>query len=226
MPEVAKKPWYGRWWGRALILLATLILIVLTAAGFYVFSRVKEIGRGGSPLDTISQAGKFENTEGEGDRWLGAARPKLTIVEFADFACPYSLSSYPKIRELTSKYRDRVKYIFRDHAYLTEYSIDLALSARCAGEQGLYWPMHDKLFQNQGVSARADLLSLAARAGADMERFTACFDTKKYLPKIQEDLAAGEKFGITGTPTWFINGYKVEGDLPTSVWEEIVKQFK
>lgn len=222
---LGEKKWYQKWWGIILLLVFTFFLILVAAYGFYIYALSKKITNNQLIAPAPYQGQIKSRLEGGKNYWLGAGNPKITIVEFADFACPFCKNSYPKIREISLKYKNDVKIIFRDFPYLTEHSIELAQAARCAGEQGLFWPMHDKLYQNQGVSAAAELTELANQVGADLNRFNSCLSQKKYLTDIQNDLADAEKLNVEGTPTWFVNGYKIAGDLPLSAWEEILGQF-
>lgn len=229
MAEINIKPWYRKWWGILIIIILTFILITFVALGFYIYHIVKTtynnsyIGKI-SPQNTELNNKERALIEGQGNYWLGSNNPKITIVEFSDFACPYCKNSFPKIREIGLKYKSDIKYIYRDMP-LRENSLDLAMAARCAGEQGLFWPMHDKLFQNQGASTGSDLLELANQIGAEKNKLKNCFETKKYLAQIQKDFSDGESLGVKGTPTWFINGNKVEGDMPMSAWEEIISKL-
>jgi protein-disulfide isomerase len=218
--------WYKRWWGIALFGLLTLLLIFLVVFVFYVFGLSKNL-KNNSLLLPVSNI-KYDKilVEGKNNYHLGSDKAKITIVEFTDFACPFSKSSFPKIREIGLKYKKDVNIIIRDHPYLTEHSIKLAQAARCAGEQGYYWPMHDKLFQNQNVSTETELNGLARQVGADETKFSACLAKEKYLPDIRRDLADAETLALTGTPTWFINGNRIEGDMPLATWEKIIGQFK
>lgn len=229
MNDFIVRPWYKKWWGILIIVILTFVLITFVAFGFYIYRIVKtnyNNSYANKVLPNNIELTEKERVliEGQGNYWLGSKNPKIIIVEFSDFACPYSKNSFPKIREISLKYKNDIKYINRDMP-LRENSLDLAMAARCAGEQGLFWPIHDKLFQHQGVSASNDLLELANQVGADKNKFKNCFDTKKYLAQIQKDFSAGEDLGVKGTPTWFINGNKVEGDMPLSVWEEIINNY-
>ncbi len=231
LPLTQNKKWYKKWWVIILFIFTTIILILLVASGFYIADEVKKIKSGLVdqnllPLSPSPYQGEGwgEVIEGQNNYWIGAAKPKITIVEFADFSCAYCKNSFTNIREISLKYKKDVKIIFRDYpAY--EHSLDLAMAARCAGEQGLFWLMHDKLFQNQGVYKKNQLLELANQIGADVNRFNNCFTNKKYLPNIQKDFADAEKLGVTGTPTWFINGQKIAGDIPYGLWIEIMEKL-
>lgn len=225
--------WYKKWWGILLSIFGTFFLILIIASGFYIANEVKKIKSNGSISRPVFNAAKYteqrkKQVEGNDNYWAGAANPKINIVEFADFSCAYCKNSFTKIREISLKYKKDVKIIFRDYP-VYKHSLDLAMAARCAGEQGLFWLMHDKLFQNQGIYEKNQLLKLADQIGADIDKFNDCFTNKKYLKQIQKDFIDAEKLEISGTPTWFINGQKVAGDIPyelfTVIVEELIKNF-
>src|SRR3989338_8464463 len=188
--EYTKKPWFKTWWGGLILSLLTIILIFLVAAGFYVYSAVKAAKK---PVG-LKLSGQQYNAATGDHYWTGSAKPKITIVEFGDFACPFSEQSFPTVREISLKYKNDIKFIWRDYPVVTEYSALLALAGRCAGEQGLFWPMHDKLFQNQGVNTADQLSALANQIGADTARFNDCVNKQKYLPQIKKDLSDGQTF--------------------------------
>ncbi|MFH1662213.1 MAG: thioredoxin domain-containing protein [Candidatus Falkowbacteria bacterium] len=225
------KSWYKKWWGILLIIFGTLILIIAIASGFYIFDIVKKINSGEnisqkillSP-STLEGEGWGEVINGEDNYWIGSAKPKITIVEFADFSCAYCESAFTTIREIGLNYKNDVKIIFRDYP-MQEHSLDLAMAGRCAGEQGLFWLMHDKLFANQGIYEKNDLLILASQIGADVNKFNSCITNKKYLAEIQKDFDDAQEFEITGTPTWFINGYKIAGDIPYDIFIQIIDEL-
>lgn len=224
--ENSSSAWYKKWWGAMIVIIIIIILSLITAFAFYIYNFTKTIKKEGSSGIKQVELSEEERKliEGENNYWLGAPNPKITIVEFSDFACPYCKNSFPKIREIGLKYKDSVKIIFRDMP-LQETSLELALAGRCAGEQGLFWLMHDKLFQNQGISETEKLIELANQIGADKNKFSSCLNNQKYLNNIQKDFSDGKSLGISGTPTWFVNGNKIEGDVPTNVWEEIIGEL-
>ena len=220
--QYSEKPWHKRWWGVAAIIFLSIILIFLVAFGLYLYNSVKIIKN--SP--GIKLTGQTYPAADNEHYWLGAAKAPITIVEFGDFACPVCEQSFSTIREIGLKYKNDIKFIWRDYPVVAEYSALLALAGRCAGEQGLFWPMHDKLFQNQGVSTAGQLSTLANQIGADLARFNHCLNKQKYLAQIQEDLTDGQTFGNSGTPTFFINGYKVEGNIPYETFTKIIEGLK
>jgi protein-disulfide isomerase len=143
------RPWYKKWWGIILIIIISLLLIFIIAAGIYVVKQIQNINSGVS-LETIEdQRAKYlKAINGVSDNTWGAKNATITIVEFSDFACPYCKLSYPGLKMIREKYPDKVKIVYRDYP-LHDNSIFLALSARCAGEQGKFSEAHDILFENQ-----------------------------------------------------------------------------
>lgn len=219
--------WYFTWWGILIAIIAALVLILLAAFGFAVIDASKKIKNNGALTNFTPKPYTEESRkliEGKGNYWIGSANPKITIVEFADFACPHCESAYGKIREIGLKYKNDVKIIYRNFAVADNSQI-MAMAGQCAGEQGLFWLMHDKLFQNQTVSDAAGLTALANQTGADTKKFSACVSSNKYLAKIQKDLLDADELNVTGTPTWFINGSKIEGDIPYDIFIKIIEEM-
>jgi protein-disulfide isomerase len=157
-------------------------------------------------------------------RMLGSADAPVTIVEFGDFQCPYCQAVQPSIKELMDKYRGKVRLGFRDFPLrqIHPQAQQSAEAAHCAGDQGKFWEYHDLLYNNQ---SRLDVNSLkerAATAGLDAERFQVCLDSGKFRTVIDSDLQSGSIAGITGTPTFFINGVILTGAQPVSAFADII----
>jgi len=220
---INSKKWYKKWWGIILIIFLSLILILI----FAIVWQVNKIIQSGE-LDSLALKNnnvsneKLELINGKNNYWTGSMNPKITIVEFSDFACPYCANSFPVIREISEKYKDKIKFIFRDFPIIKEYSKDLALGARCAGKQGFFWEMHDKLFLNQGISTKEEIFNLAKQLKIDEFKFKNCLYDQKYLTDIQKDYADGVQLGISGTPVWFINGYMIKGSIPVDIFYNII----
>ena len=212
------------WWGKIIIAFLTLVMSFIFAFLLFVRDIAKQMNTEESGYAAQYLQGPKYQVEKEGSYWLGSSNPKVSIVEFADFACPYCKNTYTLIREVSIRYKDKVKITYRDFP-LHEESLDLAMGARCAGEQGLFWPMHDKLFTYQGIKDIAQIKEIANQVGADSQKWTKCIEEKKYLNEISEDLTEAERLGLSGTPTWFINGYKLEGDVPQKILFGIIDEL-
>jgi protein-disulfide isomerase len=198
------------------IVVLVFILIILIGALIAHFT---------APIKPAAMAQKFTVPDRLADYSFGSSTPKVTIVEFADFACPYCQDDYAAVRQVTTEYQKSVKLIFKDFP-LHDTSLDLALAARCAGEQGHFWAMYDQLYSPTWFgAATSSLPDLAVQVGANRTAFTNCLASQKYLTDIRADYADGQSLGVTGTPTFFINGYKVEGEIPADKLAQMINQF-
>lgn len=224
LPQLTK--WYRAWWGLLIIIISGIIFLAMLVFGAYVYILVNKI-KSGDIADVTQSIQKIMQTPGHyqmesaTSAWIGSANPKLTIVEFADFNCPFCKKSYPIIREISQKYKNDVKIIFRHYPITQDSSLDLALASECANEQNMFWHMHDKFFQTENPSSKISQIS--SQLPFDQNKFDACFKQQKYLNKIRLDLADAEKAEIKGTPTWFINGHKVEGEIPREVFLGVIE---
>jgi protein-disulfide isomerase len=216
--ESINKPWYLRWWGITILSFLFVFIVLGSCFVFMVFYIAKNPQANNVTISETDKTALTEKTkliEGSNNYFLGKENgAQVVIVEFADFACVHCKNEYPILRQLSIKYKDQIKIIFRDYPSIAEYSVDLANAARCAGEQGLFWPMHDKLFDNQGVSDAATIKNLASGFGVDTEKFNTCFDSQKENPQVYLNLKDGKTLNVQGTPTFFINGYQVSGEIP------------
>lgn len=161
------------------------------------------------------------------DPSIGSATARLTIVEFADFGCPYSREVSYTARRLAELYGNDVRYIYRDFP-LTDLhpGADLAAEAgECAQDQDQFWSYHDKLYQNQHDLSRDSLVRYADEIGLDTARFASCLDTHRYQGEVQADLEDGQAAGVYGTPTFFWNGNRIEGAIPEDVFEALINGF-
>lgn len=203
-------------WKIIIISIVFIFFIFISASFFYFLSLFSQY----TNINT-----KNANIDISGNYWLGTNNPRITIIEFSDFACPYCQESFSKIREISVKYKKDIKFIYKDFPILAEHSPDLAMAARCAGEQGLFWVMHDKLFLNQGVSTQKELIELANQIGLEKIQFKNCIISKKYSKEIEKDIEIGKDLGVVGTPTWFINGQKIQGNIPYDIFINIIEKL-
>jgi len=155
-----------------------------------------------------------------------AISPDLTIVEFADFECPFSRNASLTVRSLMAKYGDRVQIIFRHYPIETLHpgAGRVATAAACANEQGKFWAYHDKAFAANSYTPD-DLTRFAAEVGLDMATFERCLISGQAQVQVQKDLEAARTLGLRGTPTFMFDGQTVEGDIPPDVFESIIQRF-
>jgi protein-disulfide isomerase len=141
----------------------------------------------------------------------GNPNAKVTLVEFTDYQCPSCAKEQPVIERLITEYGDRVRFVFRDFP-LTSIHKDAekaAEAAEAAREQGKYFDFTAILFRNQSALSTDQLKQYAGVLGLDRTKFDAALDSGKYADKIQRDMADGQRLGITGTPSLFVNGSPV-----------------
>ncbi len=174
-----------------------------------------------------SHSGKRESSDDgvgmRGDPEIGPGNAPVTIVEFTDFECPYCRSEEPTLRRLRDKYAGTVRFIHMDFPLSKHpYAMVAALAARCADEQGQFWPYHDALLASQQPLSVADLKDLAERLGLSSESFDSCLDGRKYESIVRADKAEGERYGVRGTPSFLINNHLIDGALSFSALEELI----
>jgi protein-disulfide isomerase len=146
------------------------------------------------------------------DHLRGPADAPVTIVEYGDFECPYCGQAEPVVRELLAAFGD-VRYVWR-HLPLDDVHPRArlaALASEAAGRQGAFWPMHDLLLDHQDALTPVDLKRYAAELGLDTERFAADLRAHVGATHVAEDADSADLSGVSGTPSFFINGRRHHG---------------
>ena len=161
------------------------------------------------------------------DHIRGPARALVTIVEYGDFECPHCGQAEPVVRELLAGHGD-VRYVWR-HLPLTDVHPHAQLAAEAAeaaADQGAFWPMHDLLLIHQDALLLPDLLRYAAEAGLDADRFRDYLTRRAGAPRVAEDVDSADLSGVSGTPTFFINGRRHYGSYDIDALTEAVRTAK
>ena len=155
----------------------------------------------------------------------GASSAPVTIIEFSDFQCPFCRAAESSLNQVRQKYRDQVKLVYMDFPLgFHPHAMDAARAARCAAEQDKFWQFHDALFLDQKKLDPDNLKQTAAKAGLDRGKFNACFASDKHDAGIRKDMAEGNSLGVTGTPTFFINGRELIGAQPPPKFTEVIDE--
>ncbi len=158
---------------------------------------------------------------------LGSKNAKVTIVEFSDFQCPYCASFHQQVfSQIMENYIKvgKVNFIYRDFPLPFHANARAAaIAADCAGEQGKYWEYHNIIFQNQDKLDASFLIDYASRIGIDSLKFSKCIEENDGAD-IDLDIADGKRFGVTGTPMFFVNGREIEGSQPFSAFAQIIDE--
>lgn len=167
----------------------------------------------------------------DGQAWGPADAPVL-IEEFSDFQCPFcGQHARDTVPQLLAKYglSGQVRYEFNSYAFLGAESLRAAEAASCANEQGYFWQFHDLLYfnqhgENRGAFRDERLLAFAAILNLDQAAFADCLSSGKYKDQVRADAEAAKARGITTTPTFLINGNKVEGAQPMTQFDRLIAE--
>jgi protein-disulfide isomerase len=146
---------------------------------------------------------------------LGDPSAPVTMVVFSDYACPFCAQLEDTLKRLRARFHGGLRIAFRDFPLpIHKQAVPAAHAAACAGEQGRYWEMHDKLFANQQNLGSDDFNSYAEGIGLDPRRFAECVQAGRHAVEIERDRVEGERVGVAGTPATFINGRLIPGAMP------------
>ncbi len=187
-----------------------LVLGVIIAALVGVFAFTKE--KAATPGTDTAQ-----NSSQVGSRTVGEGTGGVTLVEYGDFECPACKSYYPIIQEIKKSYGDQIKFQFR-HFPLVQIHQNAMLGSRAAeaaNNQGKFFEMHDLLYENQDTwskttSPNSVLETFAKQLNLDVEKFKADMSSEATLKTINADIKTGQALGANSTPTFVINGKKID----------------
>ncbi len=161
----------------------------------------------------------------DADPSLGPADAKVTIVEYADFECPFCQSVQETLKTLMKEYAGQVRLVFKNYPIGSHGNAIIAAEAgECANEQGKFWEMHDKIFSSSPSLEEKDLKKYAEETGLDIAGFNACFDSGKYREEVGRDIADGGRLSVDGVPAFFINGRSLIGAQPIEGFRKIIDE--
>jgi len=169
----------------------------------------------------------------------GRSDAKITIIEFSDFQCPFCARFYQETLPFIDReyiQTGKARLVYRDFPLDTIHkdAQKAAEAAQCAGEQGKFWEMHDKLFENQKALGPNHLKRYAKEIGLPMTSFNECLDSGKYAKEVQKDLRDGQEAGVSGTPSFFIGftgpdktiqGFPLRGAVPYSTFKQTLDRL-
>lgn len=196
------------------------VAVVLVGAAILVSLAGSQAG----PPATNTVATREGSTKGSPDA-------RVVVDEYSDFQCPFcarfALDTFPSI-DKNYVQTGKLRWTFRHFPRIGQESIAAAQAAECAGEQGQFWPFHDKLFasqqgENKGAFSNSRLKSMARELGLS-EAFNSCLDSGRWDTKVNQDLNEGLRKGIEGTPTFFVGQKKLVGAQPYSVFEAAIEE--
>jgi protein-disulfide isomerase len=187
------------------LLIGTILVTVLLVVGVAVFASGPSADQ---PVDPVKVVG-------DGRHSKGAQNPKVTIVEFSDFQCPFCRQAYKLGDELIKKYPNDVKFIYRQFPVTGhQYAPISAQAGEAAGTFGKFWEMHDLLFETQNEwstlrtegEVRQKLTEYAEKLQIDKNEFQKRIDSSEVREKLLKDRQDGDSFNFRGTPTFYVNG--------------------
>jgi Na+:H+ antiporter, NhaA family len=150
---------------------------------------------------------------GPRDHVAGSPDAPLELVMYGDFQCPFCTAAQPILRRVRERLDRRLRFAFRQYP-LRELHPDAERAAQAgeaAAAQGAFWAMHDALYGLRGRLGAGDIVAAAERIGLDAERIRADLDAGTYAAEVQADVESGDAGGVTGTPTFFVNGVRHTG---------------
>lgn len=201
--------------------LGSVGLIIVLLFGYYLYA---------SPSDSMDTA-TSDIVITQTDHVRGAKDGKVSLVEFGDFQCPACGAWEPIVRQVLADNKDILKVTFR-HFPLVELHRNALLAAKAteaAALQGKFWEMHDTIYDKQdewseSLNARQFFVTYATTLGLDTKKFTSDIDSKAVEEKILAELKEGKRLGVQGTPTFFLNGKKLENITNLADFNKAIKQ--
>jgi protein-disulfide isomerase len=185
---------------------------------------ISELKKAGPKIQVLLDPPRTAIDVAPADPALGNANAPVTIVEYADFECPFCRRAVPTLDEIRQKYGDKVRLVWKDFplTQIHPQAFKAAEAGRCAAEQGKFWAYHDTLFGNQQALQPDDLKKYATMSGLDGAKFGECLDSSKYSDQVRDAMAAASHVGVNSTPTLYVNGRRVEGAQPFEVFARII----
>jgi len=154
----------------------------------------------------------------------GSKSAPVVLVEFADYQCPYCQKVHPELDQLRKEFGDKLAIAYKDFPLpMHPYAMKAAEAARCAGIQGKFWEFHDLLFADKKFEVK-DLKEQARAIHLDGERFDSCLDSGQTAGNVERDAEEGRRLGLTGTPSFFVNGHFSSGALSYATLRDMVAQ--
>ena len=224
---IKKKSWYKRWWAIILFIIFGLLIVFAPFYVYQTYSIYKQIKtgvyvsssdfQGEAPYDMTLLIDQFSAS-------FGNENAVVKVVEFGDFNCQMCKQAYPVVKKLKAEYGDKIQFYWRNFPVINDSSITFAKAGVCANEQELFWPLHDYMFEMTNTNLDR-LTGFLIGLGLDKNIFEECLDNKLTSSQILKDYYAAADGEVRGTPTFFINGYKVQGVLPYELWQKILDKF-
>jgi protein-disulfide isomerase len=162
----------------------------------------------------MSIAAKLKIPVSKEDHAQGPEGAPLVLVEYGDYQCPHCGRAYPMVKRLQKALQGKMKFVFRNFPLSEMHpdAVNAAKVAEASALQGKFWEMHDMLFENQGALDVESLGDYAAKLGLKAEALEKAVADPGLEDRIEKDFEGGVRSGVNGTPTFFVNGARYDGD--------------
>lgn len=222
-----------------LILPAAILIAAFLVSGSIIYGDKLSGGKKTAQIqqgaDAVGEDGQKVDVSADDDAFLGDKKAKVVLIEFSDFQCPFCRRFWKETLPLLKKEfidTGKIKFVYRDFPLSFHPSAQPAAEAtECAEEQNKFWEMHDKIFEEQeklgqGTEqfAVSDIKKWAGQIDLDKTKFNQCLDSAKYKAEVEKDSADGAAAGVSGTPTVFVNGKRIVGAQPFSVFKAAIEE--
>lgn len=189
----------------------SILTVAILVGGIFLTSSQGQVTEQSQKTDitTLIRANSHKTTD---------EKKKVTLVEFGDFQCPACGAFYPIVKQLMDSHKDSMALVFRHFPLPQHANAPLAAEvAEAAGKQGKFWEMYNLLYSHQNEwaetsNARDIFIGYAKKININEEEFTKDIDSNAYSSKIDEDKNDGISLGVNSTPTFYLNGQKVENN--------------
>ncbi len=202
--------------------LVVIVVVILGLVGIFALTGNKSSDKSGSQ-GSSGNGQPTNHVEGKGTSGV-------TLVEYGDYQCPYCAQYYPIVKQVQEQFKDEITFQFRNYPLISihQNAFAAARAAEAADKQGKFWQMHDQLYQNQtqwSESSEPTKLfnQYAKQIGLNTTQFEKDYASSAVNDAINADLAAGRKLDIQGTPTFFLNGKKIETTASVTSFEKQIK---
>lgn len=195
-----------------IVLISSLLLIVYGIAALSPVNPDRNEGDASGPL---SMPPLDRPTVSFGNHYLGPKEAKVTLIVFGDYLCQPCAEFEASIDRALEEYKDKIRVVWKDmpNEKLHGESVNAAIAARCAGDQGAFWEYHRALMADQASISLNNYAVFAQALGLDAESFQDCLDTKRTQPLVQRDYDEGQRLRIDGTPYTFIGDRRISGSI-------------
>jgi protein-disulfide isomerase len=161
------------------------------------------------------------------DHAEGPVDAPITLVEYGDYQCPYCGKAYPIVKRLQKKLGNNLRFVFRNFplSQIHPDALDAAKAAEAAALQGKFWEVHDALYEDQQNLHLEGIFSMAREAGVDLDRLDKDMGSEAVVDRVAGDFESGLRSGVNGTPTFFVNGERYDGDWSYSPFLEYLESL-